>query len=329
MIPREGLVAALDRLEATGAWSAEQAAALLAEVDRGPAAPAPPAPSAPAARRTSRLAEAAAYAGAVLVGVAGAVLVGQQWTELGRSGRVAVFAGVTVVLAAAGVAVAAVRPRGRAALTVPAHAVRRRLASTALTGASAAAAGTAALLVEGHAWLAAGATAVVAIALTQWTAPSAVSEVGALAAGNVLAGAVLAEVGAPATAVVLVLSALGAGWAALSWTPVPTVPVLALALGLAEVLAAGSAGVAGAERLSTPSVVAGLAVLGTLAVAGVAGYVRTARWPLAAAGALALAALVLRVTSQSLSPVLAVLLTGLVLLAASVALLLRGRSRDR
>jgi hypothetical protein len=329
MIPREGLVAALDRLEATGAWSAEQAAALLAEVDRGPAAPAPPAPSAPAARRTSRLAEAAAYAGAVLVGVAGAVLVGQQWTELGRSGRVAVFAGVTVVLAAAGVAVAAVRPRGRAALTVPAHAVRRRLASTALTGASAAAAGTAALLVEGHAWLAAGATAVVAIALTQWTAPSAVSEVGALAAGNVLAGAVLAEVGAPATVVVLVLSALGAGWAALSWTPVPTVPVLALALGLAEVLAAGSAGVAGAERLSTPSVVAGLAVLGTLAVAGVAGYVRTARWPLAAAGALALAALVLRVTSQSLSPVLAVLLTGLVLLAASVALLLRGRSRDR
>jgi hypothetical protein len=240
-----------------------------------------------------------------------------------------VFAGVTVVLAAAGIAVAAVRPRGRAALTVPAHAVRRRLASTALTGASAAAAGTAALLVEEHAWLVAGATAVVAIALTQWTAPSAVSEVGALAAGNVLVGAVLAEFEAPVPVVVLVLAALGAGWAALSWTPVPTVPLLALVLGLAEVLAAGSVGATAAERLTAPSVVAGLAVLGTLAVAGVAGYVRTARWPLAAAGALALAALVLRITAQSLSPVLAVLLTGLVLLAASVTLLLRGRSRGR
>ena len=154
---REQLVRALDRLQADGRWSPYHAAALLQELDASVAAP----PAAPPERAPlgNRLAEAAAYAGAVLIGAAGAVIVGQQWEDLGRSGRVAVLAGVTLVLVGVGVAVAAVRPGGPTVLRRPEHAVRRRLASTALTIAAATAAGTVGNLVTGTSFLLAAGTA--------------------------------------------------------------------------------------------------------------------------------------------------------------------------
>jgi hypothetical protein len=328
-IPRERLVDALDRLQASGTWTPEQAAALLEELDRaGAPRPAGAGRAAPpvGGQGVGRLAEAAAYAGAALVAVAGAVLVGQQWEELGRSGRIAVFAGVTLVLAAVGAVVAALPPRGRAALLEPAHAIRRRLVSTALTVASATAAGTAALVVPDHGLLAAGITAVVAVAAAQFVAPSAVSEVAALGAVIVLAVGVLSETEASLTATVLTVAVVGGGWALLARSRLFTVPTLALALGLAVALYAGATATFTEEQ---PTLAVGIVVLALLAVGGLGGYVRTARWPLAAAGVLAIAALVLRISSESLSPVLAVLLTGLVLLAAALLLVLRGRRPGR
>ncbi|GAA3167425.1 hypothetical protein GCM10010531_20210 [Blastococcus jejuensis] len=329
-IPREQLMGALDRLQAAGTWSPEQATALLDELDRGAGPPeGPPRPA--GVPLSSRLAEAAAYAGAALVGAAGAVLVGQRWEELGRPGRVAVLAGITLVLAVVGLAVAAVRPRGRQIMLGPEHAVRRRLASTSLTIAAGTAAGTAGVLVTGHGLLAAAVTAVVAVAAAHWVAPSAVSETAGLGAVCLLAIAVLDEAtpdqeSTTATAMVLAFAAVGLGWAALSRTRVLTVPTLGLSLGLVVALYAGTIGVFAELQ---PGAAIAVGVLAVLAVGGLAYYVRTAEWPAAVAGVLALAILVLKFSSDSLSPVVAVFLTGLVLLGVGALLLVRRRAAGR
>jgi hypothetical protein len=319
---REQLVQALDRLQADGRWSPEHAAVLLRELDRS----APPKPPTGPPRTGSRVAEAAGYAGAVLIGAAGAVLVGQQWESLGRPGRVAVLAGVTLVLAAVGVAVALVRPRGRTLLRRPQHAVRRRLAGTALTIAAATAAGTVGNLATDHTFLLAASTAVVVMAVALWLAPSAVSEVAGLAAVGLLAGAVLDEANTAETGVFITLAVVGLAWAALAWTPLLTVPMLGLALGLG--MALYTCGVA-AFYGQQPEEGIGIAVLVLLVAGGLAGYVRTGRWPLAAAAAVALATLVFRLTSDSLGAPVGLLLTGLALLGAGAVVLLRRRSLDQ
>lgn len=329
-ISREQLVGALDRLQTAGTWSPAQATALLEELDRG-GAPAAARPRPVSVPLGSRLAEAAAYAGAALVGAAGAVLVGQRWEELGRPGRVAVLAGITLVLVVVGATVAAVRPRGRQVLLAPEHAVRRRLASTSLTIAAGTAAGTAGVLVPGHGLLAAAVTVVVAVAAAQWAAPSAVSETAGLGAVCLLAVAVLDEVSpdqesTTATAMVLVFAAVGLGWAALSRTRALTVPTLGLSLGLVIALYAGTVGVFAELQ---PGAAIAVGVLALVAVGGLAYYVRTAAWPAAVAGVLALAILVLKFSSDSLGPVFAVFLTGLVLLGVGAVLLVRRRSAGR
>jgi hypothetical protein len=315
---RDHLVDVLEELQAGGVLTAQQSAAVLDRLDHRPA-------GRPPAARSTRLAEAAAYAGAGLAAAAGALLVGQQWDELGRPGRVAVLLGVSVVLAAVGVVVAALPPRGRSTLRLPAHAVRRRLASTAVTVATGTAAGAAAVLVPGHALLAASLLAVGAISVVQWAVPSAVSEIAAAGAALLLAGAVLDEAQAAPAVVVATLAAGGIGWALLSWTRVLTLPTPALALGLGLALVTGAQGAFGGRPGGTTAV--GLTVLGLLAAGGLGGYVLTGRWPLAAAGVLALAALALRITSDSLSPALALLLSGVVLLGAGGWLFVRRRPR--
>lgn len=324
---REQLVQALDRLEADGRWSPYHVATLLQELDRTvPAVPPPVAPAPAPQRAGSRLAEAAGYAGAVLIGAAGAVLVGQQWEALGPPGRVAVLAGITLVLAAVGGAVALVRPGGRAVLRQPAHAVRRRLASTAWTIAAATAAGAVGNLATDHSFLLAAGTAVLVVAATQWLAPSAVSETAGLGAVGLLAAAVLDEANAPEAAAFLTLALVGLAWAALTWTPLLTVPTLGLALGLG--LAVYTGGV-GAFSGTQPEEAIGTTVLILIAAGGLAGYVRSGRWPLAAAAALALAILVFRLTNDSLGAPIALLLTGLVLLGLGALLLLRRRNEEQ
>jgi hypothetical protein len=323
---RDQVLTALQRLQADGRWSQQQAAALLDELDRSTAT-APTAPArAPQPQLGNRLAEAAGYVGAVLIGAAGAVLAGQHWAELGRGGRVAILLGVTLVLAATGIAVALVRPGGSAALRQPAHAVRRRLASTALTISAATAAGAVGNLVTEHEFLLGTGTAVLVLAVTQWLAPSAVSETAGLAAVALLAGAVLEETGAPDPVFLGALVAVGLAWAALAWTPVLTVPTLGLTLGLG--LALYWAAVA-AFYGTQPEEGLGIVVLVLLVAGGLVGYVRTGRWPLAAAAAVALTVLVFRLTSDSLGAPVALLLTGLLLLGMGAVVLVRRRSAEQ
>jgi len=321
---RDQVVHALDRLQADGRWPPEHAAALLDELDRFTAT----APGAGSGRRTpvpltNRFAEAAGYAGAVLAGSAGAVLVAQQWDDLGRLGRVAILAGVTVVLAAVGIAVATVAPGGGTTLRQPAGAVRRRLASTALTIAAATAAGAVGVLAGNRALLFAAATAVLVIAGAQSLAPSAVSETAGLAAVVLLAGAILDEAAASTAVLTVGLAALGLAWAALAWTPLLTLPALGLALGLGLVLTSGGLG---AFTDTQPARAVGIAVLGLLAAGGLAGYVRSGRAPFAATAVLSLALLVLRLAADSLGAPVALLLTGLVLLGSGALLVTRKRN---
>jgi hypothetical protein len=211
-------------------------------------------------------------------------------------------------------------------LLQPAHAVRRRLASTALTIAAATAAGAVGNLVTGTSFVLGAGTAVLVMAGAQWLAPSAVSEAGALVAVVVLAGAVLQEATTSDPAFLVTITVVGLAWAALAWTPVLTVPTLGLALGLALALWGGAVG---AFYGTQPEEGIGIAVLVLLAAGGLAGYVRGGRWPLAAAAAVALAVLVFRLTSDSLGAPVALLLTGLVLLGAGALLLVRRRAAEQ
>jgi hypothetical protein len=324
-LPHEQVSAALRRLQAVGTLSADQVSAVLEELDRAVGYP-PDAPPPTGGRAAGRapgarlgwLAEAAAYAGAALVLIAGAVLVGQQWEELGRSGRVAVLSAVAVVLAAAGTAVATAGTGDVRAHRRPGHAARRRLASTLLTGAVAAVAGTAAVLVPSAPVLAAGIAAVVTVLAAQFLAPSAVTETAALGSVCLLAGAVLAEAGASAVPTVLTFAAVGAGWLLLARAGAFTVPTLATVLGVTVLTCAGATG----AFTEAPVRTVGLVLLAAQAAGCLAAFIRAGRWPAAAAAVAALVLLVLRVTGDSLGPVVAVLIAGLVLLGGGAALLL-------
>ncbi|MDR7273629.1 DUF2157 domain-containing protein [Catenuloplanes atrovinosus] len=116
------LRAALDALVERGVLDRTQAGAVVAELAARPA-------RRPEGLRR-RLGEAAGYLGASLVLGATVLIVGEHWEELGRTGRVAVPAGLAVVLSLAGLLV---RRRGAASAG---EAVHRRLASTLLTGAA-------------------------------------------------------------------------------------------------------------------------------------------------------------------------------------------------
>jgi hypothetical protein len=333
-VPHEQVTAALRRLQAVGTLSADQVSAVLQELDgaathtpdAGPDAP-PTTGEQAAGRepgaRLGWLAEAAAYAGAALVLIAGMVLVGQQWDELGRPGRVIVLTTVAVVLAVAGAAVATGRKRGVRALRRPEHAARRRLASTLLTGAVAASASTAAVLVPSSPALAAGIAAVVAVIAAQLVAPSAVTESAALGSVCLLAAAVLAETAATAVPSVLTFAVVGAGWLLLVRARAFTVPTSATVLGLTVLTVTAGTG----AFTEAPVRTVGLVLLAAQAAGCLAAFVRAGRWPSAAAAVAALVLMVLRVTGDSLGPVVAVLIAGLVLLGSGAALLLVRTSR--
>jgi hypothetical protein len=308
------LVDALDRLRHDGTLTAAQVSSVLAALDA-------PDPMRPDESRGGRLVEAAAYAGGVLVAASGSLLVGQRWEALGQSGRVTVMAGVTLVLAVVGLVIAALRPRGRAALLQPAQSVRRRLAGTVLSGAAISAAGTVALI-DPDRYVPAAFTAVVLMGLVQWAAPGVVTEVVTLGAVLNLGGAVLMNSPADGAAVVLTYALIGTAWVAAARTRALTAPTLAIVSGLLVVLLAGTVGTWGFDE---PSHVAGLVVLVLLAVVGLVRFVRGGPWPLAAAGAGALAALVLDISSDSLGPAVGVMLSGVLLLALALVLVLSRR----
>ena len=318
---------ALDRLQADGA---------VVAVPRRGAAPGarpvrpgtrPPAPAPPVRRATgNRLAEAAGYAGAVLVGAAGAVLVGQQWETprpSGPGGR----AGRASRSSSPPSASRRPRPARRAPPSCGSreHAVRRRLASTALTIAAATAAGTVGnLATEPHfAARRRHGRAGRSPPPSGWRrARSARSR---RCGGRPAARrAVLDEAKArrrPSS------SSRWPSWASRGRrSPGRRCSPSRRSGSRSASAVALYAGGVGAFYGTQPEEAIGIAVLALLAAGGLAGYVRTGRWPLAAAAALALAALVFRLTSDSLGAPVALLLTGLVLLGIGAVLLVRRRS---
>jgi predicted membrane protein DUF2157 len=119
------LTVALDRLVDRGLLDRSQAGAVLVELGR------PPHPPRPGGLRRL-LGEIAGYLGASFVVGATLIFLGQEWDSLGQAGRFSTLAAMAAILFGTGLAV-----RQRAA---PAgDNVRRRLASTLLTGAAAAA----------------------------------------------------------------------------------------------------------------------------------------------------------------------------------------------
>ena len=170
-------------------------------------------------------------------------------------------------------------------------------------------------------------TAVLVMAGAQWLAPSAVSEAGALVAVVLLAGCGprggdRLGPGLPGHGHRRRAGLGGAGLDARCSPSPPSGWRWASSLAL-------WAGAVGAFYGTQPEEGIGIAVLVLLAAGGLAGYVRSGRWPLAAAAALALAVLVFRLTSDSLGAPVALLLTGLILLGAGALLLVRRRAAEQ
>jgi hypothetical protein len=91
---------------------------------------------------------------------------------------------------------------------------------------------------------------------------------------------------------------------------------------------AGQAGASGAFIGGQPAEGVGITVLAVLVVGGLIAFVRSGRWPFAAAGAVALAELVFRLARDSVGAPFALLLTGLLLLGTGAVLLLRRRGAE-
>ena len=171
---------ALDALVDRGTITADQRAAVLAEVSGGtsaseslPPTPARPSPT-PRQRRplSEILIEAGLYVGAALVIAAAFVLVAQNWESMSLGMQIAVLAITAVAAAGSGLAV------GHGAV---AGSARCRLAGVLFVGAAASAAGTTALLLgDSHDFtgIAAFAVALAVMVAAHLVAPSTITELG-------------------------------------------------------------------------------------------------------------------------------------------------------
>jgi hypothetical protein len=292
--------------------------------------PAPPGPSGWA----RRLIEVGAYLGAALVAAGGAIIVGQQWQDLGRSGQLVLLAALTVAFGAAGAVVAWADHRRDEPDAD--RAVLRRLASTLLTLAAAATAGFVAVAYlpaagegspsdarAGWMFLTIAAATGAVLVVTRLGAPSALAEIGLYGAVLAVPTGLLFFVNLPDSRDVpplaaVLFAAVGVGYAAVaSTTRVLTVPVLGTVLGLGTALIA-----AGGD--STTSRV----LLAVLAVGCFAAYLARPRWPFVATAMLAAVILTFVVVGDAFNPAVAMLVAGMALLALTAGALLLQRRRS-
>lgn len=322
--PAGQLSAALDRLVERGVLDRSQAGAVLAELA-----------GAPRPQGLGRLfGEIAGYLGASFVVGATILFLGEEWEVLGRAGRFWILAAMAAILGGSGLAI-----RWRAAPLGPAwwrhrpgDDVSRRLSSTLLTGAAAAAGFAAYVSLEraaqadgqlaaDNAGFVASVTGLAVVIVGYLIARSAVGQLGiAVAAWAGYATLLdLLEVDGVA-ALGLGTLALGAVWAVLAWRQLVAERRFALALAV-------SFGLIGAQLVVVDGADAanflGYALMALVAGVCFAAYARARDWVVLAGGVIGATLVVpeflYEVTDGSLGVSGVLLVAGVTLLAGSLA----------
>lgn len=272
-----------------------------------------------------RFAELAGYVGGAFVVSAAGIFFAAQWDNLSSGQQIGLLVGIAVVLATAGLAIAAAAGAGLAALRVGEEPVRRRLAGALFTGAATSAAGGVGLLVDDvfndvdtTAALLGFTTLAVLSLLGYLVASTVVGQLGVVV-GAVVAVLFLGDVvDLPVVGTGLVIMGLGVAW------------LLAVERGLwREVASARAIGCALAILGAQIPVFdwddqrwVGYLALGVVAAAAFTVYVARPAWPYLAAGVIAATLVVpealLDWTDNALGPAGALLVTGMTLLVASL-----------
>jgi hypothetical protein len=326
------VAAALRRLVADGTLAPDQAAAVagaiapLLPATQPPGAPAPtraPAAGRPAPALRTRLAEIAGYVGAALVVGAALFFVSEQWDELSTGGRIGILVGIAAALAIAALAVVLTAPDRAATVRSGEEPVRRRLVSTLVTGAGAAAAFAVGVALEAGTAseqvtvLVAALSGLAVVALGYAVAPSLVGQLGAAGAAAVATtAAVSLDDGARPHQVGLGLLLLGLAWAVL-------VVLGVIRERVAGTLLAGGLALVGAQLVYVDDGSRPWSYALTLLVvlAAFATYTRWPSWPLLGVGVVGATVLVPEflsdVTGGSLGVSGVMLAAGLALLASS------------
>lgn len=277
------------------------------------------------ARGRARLAEIAAWFGAALVLAAAGLFLAEGWNDLTRGQQAGALAGITVLLAAAGLTVRQLLVR-RPGTALTADAARR-LGSVLFSGAAVSACFAVGLgtdAVDGQAYgewpgVAGAAMLVVAAAAGYRLVPSVVGQLAMVAGLFALAPYCFEVADGHADSLVGVLElALAAGWLVLTERGVLRERLVATALGAGWALV-------GAQLVVVEGGQAWLGYVLTAVVAGAgfAGYLRTLRWPYVAVAVAAVTLVVPEAvtdwTDGSVGPAGAVLVAGLALLVAALA----------
>lgn len=277
----------------------------------------------PATRR-SALIEIAGYAGGALVLAALGLLVAEHWGGFSRHERLAAVSAVAVFLLGAGVVIG-LASGGVRELREASDAARRRVTSTLLSAGAVAAGAAAGMAVdlwvdgsgEGQAF-AFGLTVTVLAVAAYLVAPSALGQLVILAGLTtaVNTGLWLAvQVGDVGYAFGLL--AVAALWLAAAQAGVLRERTLAYVLGMGTALVGAQFPVGGDQAA------VGYVLTAVVAAVGFGWYLRSRAWPFVAAGVVAVTIVVPEAivdwTEGSLGVAGAVLVTGLTLLAASLA----------
>jgi hypothetical protein len=301
---------------------------------------APPVVAAPAPSRVrTRLVEAAAYLGGVLVAGALVAFLADSWEGFTVATRVALLLGLGVAAGGAGLVLAYAVGGGRRVIREARAAPRRRAASVLMALGAALAVASLPVAYDGETWsfLVAALVALALLVPAHLVAASAVTEL-AMFGASVLAIGTGMDLVAPvrpewdgmgdypplwAWDVVLpaVLFVFGLAWS-FGVSRLLTLPVVAEVVGLLLALQASVQ-----LAVDRPSRWYGLALLGLLLVAGVGGFILRRTWPWLAASVLSVTVAAFVLASDFENPALPFLVSGVVLLASAGAGAVLGRRR--